>query len=607
MRQKTKMINPVGSEVIHYRSLSVMKYRNNKIRSSRGLTLVEMLIAMTIMAIIFAAILPQFRVIQNSWDTKAGSSEALQNGRVLIDHLNRNLSKAAQITAVSGPSETNGYIEFMDNDANNLRYDIDNIGNYVEFGPVGSLYDLAGPVSQLLFTCYDGNDFTTPITDVNSIRFIKMQTILNNPSAMGQDKAFSTSIYLRACSTPGDGSLIGWWKLDETLGVTASDSSGNGNDGTLVLMNPASDWVTGKIGGGLDFDGSNDYVNCGHDASVNITGAVTVSAWIKLTAVDIDQKVAGNQDGIAGGYKMAVYSNNKVEFEIRDSVNNETLNRNEPGGTVLTTGVWYHVAGVYSQEGNYIRTYVNGNLDRSMSTASVLGSTSGDLKFGREPFGSLYFFHGLLDDVRIYNRALNPEEVADLAGGVFQQDEGSNGLVSMEAEHYTINASQGGHQWDLVVSPADYSDEGAMEATPDSGTNQDTDYAANSPRLDFLVNFVKTGTHYVWVRGYDKDDSADSCHAGLDGQEISTCDRMNNFFSFYWWRKETMDGPDATFDVSTAGIHTFNIWMREDGFVIDKIVLTNNASYIPLFDGFKGPAESEQSEPGAGEGGGLFP
>jgi hypothetical protein len=209
---------------------------------------------------------------------------------------------------------------------------------------------------------------------------------------------------------------------------------------------------------------------------------------------------------------------------------------------------------------------------------------------------------GTLDDVRIYNRALSPDEVAELAGGIFQQDEGSDGIVSMEAEHYINNAPQGGNQWTLVTSPGGYSDEGAMEATPDSGANHDTNYAANSPRLDFLVNFVKTGTHYVWIRGYGKDSGADSCHAGLDGQEISTCDRLQYFDSLYAWHNQTRDGPDATFNVTTAGIHTFNIWMREDGFVIDKIVLTSNITYMPIASG---PAESEQSNPGGG--GGLTP
>jgi type II secretory pathway pseudopilin PulG len=175
-----------------------MQYRNNKTQPYRAMTLVETILAMAIMTIIFAALLPQFRVIQNSWDTKAGASETLQNGRILIDHIYHNLSTAVRITAVSGPSDTNGYIEFLDNDAKNLRYDIDSISNYVEFGKVGALYDLAGPISQLLFTCYDGNDFGAPITDVNSIRFIKVQTTLTNPAKLDQDMNFSTSAYIRA-------------------------------------------------------------------------------------------------------------------------------------------------------------------------------------------------------------------------------------------------------------------------------------------------------------------------------------------------------------------------------------------------------------------------
>ncbi len=64
------------------------------------------------MAIIFAVIVPQFAIMRNNWDSKQGAAETLQNGRILTDHLNRNLSKAVKITAVSDSSETNGYIQF---------------------------------------------------------------------------------------------------------------------------------------------------------------------------------------------------------------------------------------------------------------------------------------------------------------------------------------------------------------------------------------------------------------------------------------------------------------------------------------------------------------
>ncbi len=208
-----------------------MQYRNNKTRPAPifrawedsptirnilaqrqklvlGLTLMEMVIAMAIMTIIFAVIVPQFRIIQNSWDTQAGAAEALQNGRVLIDHINRNLSKAVRITAVSSSSETNGYIEFQDNDANNVRYDVNSISNYVEFGLVGNMSDLAGPVSQLQFTCYDAIDLSTPITDVNAIRSVKVETTLTNPAKLDQDMTFSTQAYIRTNALPVTGGDI---------------------------------------------------------------------------------------------------------------------------------------------------------------------------------------------------------------------------------------------------------------------------------------------------------------------------------------------------------------------------------------------------------------
>ena len=175
-----------------------MRYRNRKFRSCPALTILEIIIALAIITIIFAVVLPQFRVILNGWDSRQAGTEVLQNGRVLIDHISRNLSKAVKITAVSDLNEPNGYIQFLDNDSNTYRYDINSTGSYVRYGRVGyTPADLAGPVSSLKFTCYDGNNFTNAITDVNSIRFVSVQTILPNPAALGPDKTFTVSAYLR--------------------------------------------------------------------------------------------------------------------------------------------------------------------------------------------------------------------------------------------------------------------------------------------------------------------------------------------------------------------------------------------------------------------------
>ena len=204
------------------------------------------------------------------------------------------------------------------------------------------------------------------------------------------------------------------WKFDETEGSIAGDSSGNNLVGTLI-GNPQWQPTGGKVGGALEFDGVDDCVDFGSDANLNIANAVTIAAWIKLSEPAEDQKIVSNQDDLAGGYKFGIYSN-KVELEIRDSGNAATINRSVDGGKDLQPGVWYHVMGVYSQ-GSYIRTYVNGDLDRELSTAVVLAPTSGTLKIGREPFMDAYFYKGLIDELSIFNYALSEADVAAIYSG----------------------------------------------------------------------------------------------------------------------------------------------------------------------------------------------
>jgi type II secretory pathway pseudopilin PulG len=180
----------------------IMKDRHAHISSRRAVTLLELVLAMVMITIVFAAVLPQFAIMGRSWDSKQGSAEVLQNGRVFIDHISRNLSEAKIITAVSESSVTNGYIQFKDYNDVTYRYDIASADNYVECGPVGTLTDLAGPVSSLKFTCYDACNIDTPlspVTDVNVIRLVKIDVTFTNSASMGQAKTFTTLVYLRGC------------------------------------------------------------------------------------------------------------------------------------------------------------------------------------------------------------------------------------------------------------------------------------------------------------------------------------------------------------------------------------------------------------------------
>ncbi len=122
-----------------------------------------------------------------------------------------------------------------------------------------------------------------------------------------------------------------------------------------------------------------------------------------------------------------------------------------------------------------------------------------------------------------------------------------------------------------------------------------------APRARYAAGFVKTGTHYVWVRGRGSllegraasaVRESDSCHIGLDGAVTATADYIHdvsdtNDPAAYVWRHltENLDatgGPGrAVLDIGAAGVHDIDLYMYEDGFLCDKILLTVNPDYVP--------------------------
>lgn len=194
---------------MYYLSLKILRIKNIHTMPRQGLTLVEMVIAMSLMTVVFASLVPMFGQMRKSWDSKQTAAETMQNGRILMDHIQRNISEAVKITAVSDSSETDGYIEFENNDSETLRYDISSANSSVEYGLTGNLSELAGPVNLLRFTCYDACDLDTPmspVTDTNSIRVIKVESTLTNQLSPEQNKTFSACIYKRANVDSGAGS-----------------------------------------------------------------------------------------------------------------------------------------------------------------------------------------------------------------------------------------------------------------------------------------------------------------------------------------------------------------------------------------------------------------
>jgi F5/8 type C domain-containing protein/uncharacterized protein DUF1349/glycosyl hydrolase family 115 len=179
-----------------------------------------------------------------------------------------------------------------------------------------------------------------------------------------------------------------------------------------------------------------------------------------------------------------------------------------------------------------------------------------------------------------------------------QQDPGPDGIVSVEAENYDLYLERT-NTWVLItevangfVPPDGFSGGFALQSTPTGlaeGGGITSDIEDRSPQLDYAINFVKTGTYYIWLLAYGMDGNSDSCHAGLDGAVVDTATVISGFNGSHAWTSELMAGGRPTIDVTTMGLHTFNIWMRETGSTIDKIILTTNPDYTPTDFG---PAES---------------
>jgi len=171
--------------------------------------------------------------------------------------------------------------------------------------------------------------------------------------------------------------------------------------------------------------------------------------------------------------------------------------------------------------------------------------------------------------------------------------EDKDGIIAIEAEHFHHKVDKDPSKWVAVKEPAGFSGDGAVEAKPNEDANNNAeDFADISPRLDYKVKFAKAGKYRVWVRGYGKTDSDNSCHVGLDGKGVDSADRIGDFPTEEWaWTNETHDTEPAVIEIKEPGVRTLNLFMREDGFVADKILLTRDDKYTPRD---KGPAESRE-------------
>ncbi len=167
----------------------------------------------------------------------------------------------------------------------------------------------------------------------------------------------------------------------------------------------------------------------------------------------------------------------------------------------------------------------------------------------------------------------------------FIQEDSENCIVSIEVEDYTDSTIIGDPKWELKTDPAGFSGTGVMKLLPDLGKVSNIQYLSKNSRLDYAVDFKKTGPHYLWIRAYSVDGNDDNFHMGLNLIEERTASRIGRFEATGQWewihRSSISTGEVRTFEVKALGIQRVSLLWAEDGCIADKIVLTTNPDYVP--------------------------
>ena len=203
-----------------------------------------------------------------------------------------------------------------------------------------------------------------------------------------------------------DDGLVAEWHFDEGSGSVLADSSGNGNDGVIH----GATWTDGNFGSALEFDGVDDYVVVPHSASISLSNAMTISAWVTADSFP-DWSTVVMKSATSrwyDGYGMYYGSGDLRVFVTEYS-------SHKAHTPFSATSSFKHVVGTY--DGNNIKIYIDGVEKSTTSTSAGISTNTASLTIGKGA-GGVYQWDGKIDEIRIYNRALNAEEVKALYEGV---------------------------------------------------------------------------------------------------------------------------------------------------------------------------------------------
>jgi len=360
-------------------------------------------------------------------------------------------------------------------------------------------------------------------------------------------------------------------KMDEGSGTTAADTTGNGNDGTLTNepIWQTTDCISGNC---LSFDGLDDSIvfSNAQGTDLDITSSVTISAWIKPAAIDRHQVIfaKGRSRSSAANeqYVLTMNTSEQLIFLVSDGINEPAV---ASPSQSFVADEWYHVVGTFDADGatNPIKVYINGVEENSVSAPfSTLQSTTSEVGIAADVEDAKDYFIGLIDEVKMYNYALDSTEIQALyeaekpAGLVMElkMDEGS-GTTTADSAGTNDGTLVNGPTWETnCVSDDCVNLDGTddyVEVANDTSINTDSskpislsfwmkpgqELNSEISRIDILAkrdnywiiyNISGNGELYFWLGNNHHIEYADNFSAGI-WQHISATKDETGYATLY--------------------------------------------------------------------------
>lgn len=350
--------------------------------------------------------------------------------------------------------------------------------------------------------------------------------------------------------------LVGYWSFEEGTGTKVGDMSGNGNTGTW--NGAGSHWADGKFGKGGDFNGSGDYVDAGNPLSLQLGNTGSISLWLKFSYIISSPAgaVISKDEGVndRNGYMIWIEtSTGKILAEIADDDGADVIEPQQP----LNDNKWHYV--VFTWDGSFLHFYIDNVSAATPYPQSLTPITNVyNLHIGKIASVDNYYFNGIIDEVRIYNRDLDQSEITALYNSglakinASQNNQITNGLVGLWSfngpditmpnidllkEGFEVSPGYDTAGWSETIGAGSAINEDSTAISrPTGGGNQllEINKAANAnARTNFDFGSEKPITYFtVYFR-------MESSDIGTDGYTY-VVDTWDNGFSSIWmlqWAK----------------------------------------------------------------------